>query len=136
MRRGGAGLFVEFARAAVERNYRRARFPGRHFYVLPADAAAPPGLQSLQRRFFCREARGIMLGGDGAARFTIGPLGLGKHTFSESRRAGDGFPHAANFDNVYANGNDHGRKRTKAATSRRSPYCRFLLARARASACS
>ncbi|MDX6559601.1 MAG: hypothetical protein QOF72_2650, partial [Blastocatellia bacterium] len=79
---------------------RRARFLCRDFHVLPGDAAAPTGLQSLQRRFFCGEARGIMLGGHRAARFTIGPLGFSEHTFGESRRALDGFAHAAHFDNV------------------------------------
>ena len=110
MRRGGAGLFIQFACAPVECNHRRARFPGRHFDVLPTDAAAPTGLQSLQRRFFCREARGIMLGGHRAARFTVRPLGRREHTFSESRRAGDGFTHTSDFDNVYADGNDHRRR--------------------------
>ena len=44
-----------------------------------------------------------MLGGDYAARFTIGALGFSEHALSEPRRALDGFTHAANFDNVDAN---------------------------------
>jgi len=103
MRRGGARLFIEFPRATVKQNHRCARLFRRHFDVLPTDATAPAGLQRLQRRFFCREARGIMLGGDCAARFTVGALGFSEHALSEPRRALDGFPHAANFDNVDAN---------------------------------
>ena len=100
MRRGGARLFVEFPSAPVKQDHRRAGVFGGHFHVLPTDASTPAGLQSLQRRFFCREARGIMLGGDRAARFTVGPLGFREYTLSEARRALDGFAHAANFDNV------------------------------------
>ena len=103
MRGGGARLFIEFPRATVKQNHRRARLFRRHFDVLPTDATAPAGLQSFQRRFFCREARGIMLGGHYAVRFTIGALGLSEHALSEPRRALDGFTHAANFDNVDAN---------------------------------
>jgi hypothetical protein len=50
------------------------------------------------------------LGGHRAARFTVGPLGLSEHTFGEPRGARDGFTDAANFDNVYTDGNDHRRK--------------------------
>src|SRR5258707_9746961 len=48
-------------------------------------------------RAYC-ESRGIMLGGDYAARFTIGALGFSEHALSEPRRALDGFTHAANLD--------------------------------------
>ena len=100
MRRSRASLLVEFARAAVKRNYRRARFLRRHFDVLPTDAAAPTCLQGFQRHFFCREARGIMLSGDRAARFAVSALGVSEDALSEARRAFDGFAHAANFDDV------------------------------------
>ena len=100
MRRGCARLFVEFARAAVERNYRRARFLRRHFDVLPTDAAAPTCLQGFQRRFFCRETRGIMLRSRSAARFAVSSLGVSENAFSKPRRARDSFTHAADFDDV------------------------------------
>ena len=106
---GGAGLFVEFTRAAVKQDNRRARFFRRHFDVLPGDASAPTGLQGLQRRFFCREARGIMLRGHCAARFTVSSLSFGEHAFRKARRALDGFAHAPDFDNVDADGNNHRR---------------------------
>ena len=86
----------------MEENDRRAGFFRGHFDVLPADAAAPAGLQSLQRGFFCRKARGIMLRGRGAARFAIRALGVSKHTFSKAWRARDGLSHAAHFDDVDA----------------------------------
>jgi len=41
-----------------------------------------------------------MLGGDRAARFTVSALGFSEDALSESRRAFNGFAHAANFDNV------------------------------------
>jgi len=100
MRSGRAALIVQFSRAAVKQNHRRARFFCSHFHVLPTDAAAPTGLQSFQRRFFCRKARGIMLGGDRAARFTVRPLGCGEHALGKARRALDRFAHAANFNDV------------------------------------
>jgi hypothetical protein len=50
-----------------------------------------------------------MLCGHGAARFTVGAFRFSEYTFSESRRALDGFPHAANFDNVDTDGDDHKR---------------------------
>lgn len=97
---GSPGLFVQFARAAVKRDHGCARFFGRHFDVLPTNPIAPARLQSLQRRFFCGEARGIMLSGDCAPRFAIGALSFSEHAGGESRRAVDGLADAANFDNV------------------------------------
>jgi hypothetical protein len=41
-----------------------------------------------------------MLRSRGAARFTVGALGVSKDTFGKSRRARDGFPHAADFNDV------------------------------------
>jgi len=100
MRSGRAGSLVQFARAAVKQNHRRARFFCRHFDVLPTDAAAPSCLQSFQRRFFCRKTRGIMLRSDGTARFTVRAFGFGEHALGKARRALDRFAHAANFDDV------------------------------------
>ena len=100
MRTRRARFFIEFARPPVEQNQWRARILRGHFDVLPTDPSAPASLQSLQRRFFCREARGIMLSGDCAPRFAIGALSFSEHTLSEARRAFDGFAHPANFDNV------------------------------------
>ena len=107
----GAGRFVEFARAAVESDQRRARLLCGNLNVLPTDAAAPTGLQSFQRRFFCREARGIMLRGDYATRFAVSALSFSEHTFGKARRARDSFADAANFDNVDSDGDDHRRDR-------------------------
>ena len=106
-----AGRFIEFAGAAVEGNQRRAGFLRRDFYVLPGDAAAPSGLQSFQRRFFCRKARGIMLRGDRTTRFAVSTLGFREHAFGEPRRALDGFADAAHFDNVDSDGDNHRRDR-------------------------
>ena len=100
MRRGGATRFIEFASASVKEDQGRARIFGRYFNVLPAYPAAPPRLQSFQRGFFCREARGIMLRSDRAARLAISALGGSEDALSEARRAFDGFAHAANFDDV------------------------------------
>ena len=84
----------------MKHNQRRPRVFRGNFDVLPTNAAAPTGLQSLQRRFFCREARGIMLRGDRATRFTVGAFGISEDAFGKARSARDGFPHAADFDKV------------------------------------
>ena len=111
VRRRSAGRFVEFARAAVESYQRRARLLCGNLHVLPTDAAAPSGLQSFQRGFFCRKARGIMLRGDRATRFTVSALGFSKYSFGKARRARNGFADAANFDDVDSDGDDHRRDR-------------------------
>lgn len=111
VRSRSAGRFIEFTRAAVEGNQRRAGFLRRDFDVLPGDAAAPPGLQSFQRRFFCRKARGIMLRGGRATRFAVSALGISEHPFGEPGRALDGFADTANFDNVDSDGDNHRRDR-------------------------
>jgi hypothetical protein len=87
----------------MKQDHRRARLFGGHFHVLPGDTTTPTGLQGFQRGFFCREARGIMLSGDRAARFTVSALGIGKHPLGKTRSARDGFAHAPNFDNVDSN---------------------------------
>ena len=97
-----ARSFVQFAGTAVEENDWRAGFFRGDFDVLPTDAAAPAGLQSFQRGFFCRKARGIMLRGRGAARFAVCSLGVGENPFSKTRRARDGFANATNFNDVDA----------------------------------
>lgn len=84
----------------MKENHGRARVFRRYFDVLPAYPATPTGLQSLQRGFFCGEAGGIMLRGDGAARFTVSALSVREHAFGEPRRAIDGFANAADFNNV------------------------------------
>jgi len=93
----------------MEDEERRAGFSGSNLYVLPADPASPTSLQSLERRFFCRKARGIMLRSDGAATVAIGAFGGSENTLDKTRSAQEHFAHALNFDNVYADGNDHSR---------------------------
>lgn len=100
MRGCRATRFVEFASTSVKQNLRRTRIFGRYFDILPGDSAAPSGLQSFQRGFFCREARGIMLRGDRAARFAVSALGVSEDALGEARRAFNGLAHAANFDDV------------------------------------
>src|SRR5260370_1982521 len=96
MRGGGARLFIEFPRATVKQNHRRARLFRRHFDVLPTDASTPTGLQSFQRRFFCCEARGIMLGGHYPVRFTTVALRLNEHALSDPLPPLTVSPHASN----------------------------------------
>jgi len=95
----------------MEENEGGAGFFRRDFDVLPTEAAAPTSLQSFQRGFFCRKARGIMLRGDGATRFAVSALGVGKDAFGKARRARNGFANAADFDNVDSDGDDHRRDR-------------------------
>ena len=48
-----------------------------------------------------------MLRGHGAAAVAIRALGGGKNALRETRRAREHFANARNFDNVYADGNNH-----------------------------
>ena len=100
MSRRRAGLFVKLTGATMKRNHRGTGLLGRDFDVLPRDPIAPAGLQSFQRGFFCSEPSRIMLRGDDATRFAVRALSFSEHALSETRRALDGFAHAANFDNV------------------------------------
>ena len=93
----------------MEDQKRGAAFTGSDLYVLPANPASPTSLQGLEHRFFRGKARGIMLRRDGAATVAIGALGGSENTLSKARRAPEHFANALNFDNVYADGNDHGR---------------------------
>ena len=49
-----------------------------------------------------------------AVTVAIRTLGGGEHALAEARRAQQHFANARNFDNVYADGNDHKRRRTDA----------------------
>lgn len=108
MRGGGAGLVEELADEAVQDEHGSARLARRDFDILPRDAAAPSGLQSLEGGFFCGEACGIMLRGRRSATLAVSALGLCVHALDEARSALYDFAHAPDFDNVYANGNNHG----------------------------
>lgn len=108
MRGGRAGLFVDFADASMKDEDGRAGRERGDFYVLPRDAARPTCLQGFERRFFGGEARGVMLRGDDAARVAVVALALCEYALGKARRAPEHFTHAPNFDNVYADGNNHG----------------------------
>jgi len=92
---------------------RCARFTRANFDVPPSDAIAPTRLECLEGRFFCREARGIMLSGCGAACITVVTLCGSENTIDEPGCPLQHFPNARDFDNVYANGNDHKRNGTR-----------------------
>src|ERR1043165_1223956 len=94
----------------MKQNDRRAGFLRGYFHVLPTDAAAPAGLQSFERGFFCRKARGIMLRSRGATRFAIRAMLVGENSFSKAGRPCDSLAHAPNFDDVDADGNYHRNK--------------------------
>ena len=91
-----------------EDQVRRTTLTRRHFNVLPTDPAAPAGLQCFQRRFFCREARCIMLCGHSAAQIAVLAFSAREDALGESRRPQEHFANPRNFDNVYADGNNHG----------------------------
>src|SRR6266849_6008255 len=107
MRRRRAALREQLFHWSMQDQERRAALSGSNLDVLPGNAATPAGLQSFQRCFFCRKARGIMLRRHRSATVAIGAFGGSVNTFSKTRRAREHFANASNFDNVYANGNDH-----------------------------
>lgn len=88
---------------------RRAAFARSNLDILPRNPSPPARLQRLKRRFFCGKASGIMLRGYRATTIAIGAFGRGENPFRKSRRAREHFANTLNFDNVYADGNDHGR---------------------------
>lgn len=78
-------------------------------HVLPANPAAPSSLQCFEHRFFCCKTRGIMLRCNGAAAVAILALSGCENSLAKARRAPQHFANTCNFDNVYADGNDHKR---------------------------
>ena len=107
MRGARARFFVEFAHATVENKDGRAGFARRDFDVLPGNAARPSCLQGFERSFFGREARGVMLRGDSSATVAVSSLVQSINALDEARRAQHHFAHAVNFDEIYADGNNH-----------------------------
>ena len=78
-----------------------------NFDVTPADAVVPSGAEGLHAGFFGGEARGVVLGRRRAARVAVGALRFGEDALAEARRARQSFTDAPDFDNVYADGDDH-----------------------------
>lgn len=106
----GAGLFEKLLGPAVEDDGRRARCGAYYFYFLPTHAVRPAGAQGFERGFFCGEACGIMLRADnGAAPRAVIPFLRGEHALGEALGACERGADAPHFDDVNANGNDHGR---------------------------
>ena len=92
---------------AAEDERGRARLLGDDLGVVPADAVAPARAERLEGGLLGGEARGVVLRGPGPARVAVGALRFGEDAFAEARRAREHFTHAADFDNVYADGDDH-----------------------------
>ncbi len=107
MRRRRAELFKDLQHLSSEDQVRRAAFSRRNFHVLPTDSPTPASLQCFQRRFFCREARCIMLCGHDAAAVAVLALGARENAFGKPRRAQEHFANSRDFDNVYTDGNNH-----------------------------
>lgn len=74
---------------------------------MPREAAAPARAQRLEGSLFGGEARGVVLRRGGAARVAVGALFFGEDALAQARRARERFTDAADFDNVYADGDDH-----------------------------
>ena len=104
----GAEPFEEVAGVAGDLEEGRAEFVGGDLDVVPGEAVAPARAERLEGRLLGGEARGVMLCGVRAARVAVGALLLGEDALAEARRARQHFTHAANFDNVYPDGDDHG----------------------------
>ena len=107
MRDGRAGLLEQLPDESMKEKNGSARCACRDFHVLPCDAAAPTGLQRLEGGFFCREACGIMLRGDRTVAMAVSAFIRGIDALDKARRARDDFTNAADFDNVYPDGNNH-----------------------------
>ena len=103
----GAGALEDLARLAVEEERGLARLLSDDLHIVPADASAPARLEGLERGLLGGEARSVVLCGGRAARVAVGALRVGEDARAETRRARDDLAHAPDFDNVYADGDDH-----------------------------
>lgn len=123
MRGGCAGLMKELMRLPVNVQDWCARVGVDYFDVMPREAAAPTRAQSFEGGFLGGKARGVVLRGDDfTAPVAVGALALCEHARGKARRAAQDFADARDFDNIYADGNNH---RRRFATKAR----RILLAR-------
>lgn len=103
-----AACLKEFKRAFVETERGSARGERENLDIVPRDAAAPTRAESLQRGLFGGKARGVMLPAAAlAARVAISALGVREDALAEARRAPQRFTNAPDFDNVYADGDNH-----------------------------
>lgn len=104
----GAEPFKEVAGVAGELKERRAQLIGGYLDVVPGEAVAPARAERLEGRLLGGEARGVVLHEVRAARVAVGALLFGKDALAKARRARQHFTHAADFDNVYPDGDNHG----------------------------
>ena len=104
----GPELFEKVAGVAGELEEGRAQLVGGHFDVVPGETGAPARAERLEGRLLGGEARGVVLDGVRAARVAVGALLLCEDALAEARRAREHFTHAADFDNVYPDGDNHG----------------------------
>ena len=108
VRVGGAEPFEEVAGVARELEERGAQLVRGHLDVVPGESVAPARAERLEGRLLGGEARGVVLRRVRAARVAVGALLFGEDALAEARRAREHFTHAADFDNVYPDGDDHG----------------------------
>ena len=102
-----ARFLRNFQRLARNLQTRRSGIIGNDFNVVPRNTPSPSCLQSLQKRFFRRKTRRVALRRRRALRFAVSALGIRINAHGKTRRSRNGFADAINFDNVYADGNDH-----------------------------
>lgn len=103
-----ARLLEEFEGVPVEKQEGLARLFRDDFDIVPAEAAAPARVEGFECGLLGGEARGVVLGSDARAPRAVFALALGEDALAETRRPRQHFTHAPDFDNVYADGNDHG----------------------------
>lgn len=108
MRVRGAQPVEDFARLSVQEQEGRTRLFGRDLDILPGETAAPACAEGLEGGLLGGEARGVVLRRLRGAALAVEALAFGEDALAQARRARDGFTHALDFDNVYADGNDHG----------------------------
>ncbi len=91
----------------MKEQIRRPALARSDLHVLPANPPSPTRLQCLEGSFFCGKASRIMLGGHGASAIAVRPLGRSEDAFRKAWSTVKHFANATNFDNVYADGNNH-----------------------------
>lgn len=103
-----ARLLEEFEGVPVEKQDGLARLFRDDFDIVPTEAAAPARAEGFEGGLLGGEARGVVLCGSARARLAVFAFALSEDALAEARRARQYFTHARDFDNVYADGNDHG----------------------------
>jgi len=108
MRGVGPTCFKQRASVSVKEQEGLPLFVARNFNVVPAERSGPARAESFKGRFFSSETCGIMLRERVASPVAVGSFARREDALSKARRPLQGSAHTFDFDDIYADGDDHG----------------------------